>query len=205
MTPGRGGQRGYSAPRIRRAGVSRGAFARCAVPERLVETLSHLSGGTADPDLKGADGGTARPVRCAAVPDDHVAWLNEFFRPKVPGMFGCEITNVSPEGAEGRLTVTEPLIAGTGFVFAPVVIGMADFLCAAAIGPHLPDGASFTTLEVKTNFVSSAREGDVVTGEARPVHLGRTTQVWDATVTNATTGRLMALFRNTQLVLLPRQ
>jgi 1,4-dihydroxy-2-naphthoyl-CoA hydrolase len=196
MTPGRGGQRGYSAPRIRRAGVSRGAFARCAVPERLVETLSHLSGGTADPDLKGADGGTARPVRCAAVPDDHVAWLNEFFRPKVPGMFGCEITNVSPEGAEGRLTVTEPLIAGTGFVFAPVVIGMADFLCAAAIGPHLP---------VKTNFVSSAREGDVVTGEARPVHLGRTTQVWDATVTNATTGRLMALFRNTQLVLLPRQ
>ena len=146
-----------------------------------------------------------RPVRCAAVPDDRVAWLNEFFRPKVPGMFGCEITNVSPERAEGRLTVTEPLIAGTGFVFAPVVIGMADFLCAAAIGPHLPDGASFTTLEVKTNFVSSAREGDVVTGEAHPVHLGRRTQVWDATVTNATTGRLMALFRNTQLVLLPRQ
>jgi 1,4-dihydroxy-2-naphthoyl-CoA hydrolase len=134
-----------------------------------------------------------------------VAWLNEFFRPKVPGMFGCEITNVSPERAEGRFTVTEPLIAGTGFVFAPVVIGMADFLCAAAIGPHLPEGASFTTLEVKTNFVSSAREGDVVTGEAHPVHLGRTTQVWDATVTNATTGRLMALFRNTQLVLLPRQ
>jgi uncharacterized protein (TIGR00369 family) len=152
-----------------------------------------------------ASTGAARPVRCAAVPDDRVAWLNEFFRPKVPGMFGCEITSVSPERAEGRLTVTEPLIAGTGFVFAPVVIGMADFLCAAAIGPHLPDGASFTTLEVKTNFVSSAREGDVVTGEAHPVHLGRTTQVWDATVTNATTGRLMALFRNTQLVLLPRQ
>ena len=154
---------------------------------------------------KGANGGAAVPVRCAAVPDDRVASLNEFFRPKVPGMFGCEITNVSPEGAEGRLTVTEPLIAGTGFVFAPVVIGIADFLCAAAMGPHLPEGASFTTLEVKTNFVSSAREGDVVTAEAHPVHLGRTTQVWDATVTNATTGRLMALFRNTQLVLLPRQ
>jgi uncharacterized protein (TIGR00369 family) len=154
---------------------------------------------------RGADGRAAGPLWCAAVPDDRVAWLNEFFRLKVPGMFGCEITNVSPERAEGRLTVTEPLIAGTGFLFAPVVIGMADFLCAAAIGPHLPDGASFTTIEVKTNFVSSAREGDVVTGEAHPVHLGRTTQVWDATVTNATTGRLMALFRNTQLVLLPRQ
>lgn len=149
--------------------------------------------------------GPPGPLRCAAMPDDRVAWLNEFFRTKVPGMFGIEITDVSPERAEGRLTVTEPLIAGTGFLFAPVVIGMADFLCAAAIGPHLPDGASFTTLEVKTNFVSSAREGDVVTGEARPVHLGRTTQVWDATVTNSTTGRLMALFRNTQLVLLPRQ
>jgi uncharacterized protein (TIGR00369 family) len=138
--------------------------------------------------------GQPGPLRCAAMPDDRVAWLNEFFRTKVPGMFGFEITDVSPERAVGRLTVTEPLIAGTGFLFAPVVIG-----------PHLPDGASFTTLEVKTNFVSSAREGDVVTGEARPVHLGRTTQVWDATVTNATTGRLMALFRNTQLVLLPRQ
>jgi uncharacterized protein (TIGR00369 family) len=149
--------------------------------------------------------GQPGPLRCAAMPDDRVAWLNEFFCTKVPGMFGFELTDVSPERAEGRLTVTEPLIAGTGFLFAPVVIGMADFLCAAAIGPHLPDGASFTTLEVKTNFVSSAREGDVVTGEARPVHLGRTTQVWDATVTNATTGRLMALFRNTQLVLLPRQ
>lgn len=139
------------------------------------------------------------------MPNDRVASLNEFFRDKVPGMFGCEVTDVSPERAEGRLTVTEPLIAGTGFLFAPVVIGMADFLCAAAIRPHLPDGASFTTLEVKTNFVSSAREGDVVTAEAHPVHIGRTTQVWDATVTNVTTGRLMALFRNTQLVLSPRE
>jgi uncharacterized protein (TIGR00369 family) len=144
------------------------------------------------------------PLPCAAVPDDRVESLNEFFRPKLPGMLGFRITEVSPEGAEGRLTVTEPLIAGTGFLFAPVVVGIADFLCAAAVGPHLPDGASFTTVEVKTNFVSSAREGEVVTAEARPVHLGRTTQVWDATVTNATTGRLMALFRNTQLVLLPR-
>lgn len=153
----------------------------------------------------GAVGVPSRPLRCASVADDRVAQLNDFFRPKVPGMFGCEITHISHDRAEGRLTVTESLIAGTGFVFAPVVIGMADFLCAAAIGPLLPDGASFTTLEIKTNFVSSAREGDLVTGEARPVHLGRTTQVWDATVTNATTGRLMALFRNTQLVLLPRQ
>lgn len=140
-----------------------------------------------------------------AVPDDRVESFNEFFRPKVPGMFGFELTDLSPERAEGRLIVTEPLIAGTGFLFAPVVMGIADFLCAAGAGPHLPEGASFTTLEVKTNFVSSARAGDEVTAEARPVHLGRTTQVWDATVTNATSGRLMALFRNTQLVLLPRQ
>jgi 1,4-dihydroxy-2-naphthoyl-CoA hydrolase len=147
----------------------------------------------------------ARSLAYAFVPEDRVRWLNEFFRPRVPGMFGFEITDLTPDRAEGRLTVTEPLIAGTGFLFAPVVIGMADFLCAAAIGPHLPDGASFTTLEVKTNFVSSAREGDLVTAEAHPVHLGRTTHVWDATVTNATTGKLMALFRNTQFVLLPHR
>ena len=136
--------------------------------------------------------------------DDRLASLHEFFKDKVPGMFGLEVTKADETGCEGRLTVTEPLIAGTGFLFAPVIVGMADMLCAFGMGPGMPEGASFTTVELKTNFLSSAKVGEVVHGRATPAHLGRTTQVWDCVVTNETTGRTMALFRNTQLILLPR-
>jgi uncharacterized protein (TIGR00369 family) len=78
---------------------------------------------------------------------------------------------------------------------------LADVLCAGGTGQHLPDGASFTTLEMKTNFLSSARAGERVTARATPAHLGRSTHVWDVTDTNDTTGRAMALFRGTQMVL----
>jgi 1,4-dihydroxy-2-naphthoyl-CoA hydrolase len=135
--------------------------------------------------------------------DEEVQSLNEFGRDRVPGLFGIEITRVDAEGTEGRLTVTDPLIAGTGYLFAPVVVGLADILCAFGMRHHIPAGSSFTTVELKTNFLSSARSGEVVVGTAHPAHVGRTTLVWDAVVTNETTGRTMALFRNTQLVIHP--
>ncbi len=101
-----------------------------------------------------------------------------------------------------RLTVTHPLIAGTGFLWAPVVIAMADALCAFGVSHHWPEGArSFTTVDCSANFISSAREGEQVAATAAALHLGRTTQVWDATVTNETTERLMASYRCTQLIL----
>jgi 1,4-dihydroxy-2-naphthoyl-CoA hydrolase len=105
----------------------------------------------------------------------------------------------------GRLTVTHPLIAGTGYLWAPVVLTVADALCAFGVSRHWPEGAaSFTTAESKANFLGSAGEGEVVVGRATPVHLGRTTQVWDASVDNETTGRPMAVYRCTQLLLYPR-
>jgi uncharacterized protein (TIGR00369 family) len=111
----------------------------------------------------------------------------------------------SEDGGEdlvARLTVHHNLIAGTGFLWAPVVITMADALCAFGVNRHWPEGAtSFTTVDCTTNFVSSAKEGEAVVGVAAPLHTGRTTQVWDARVTNETTGRLMASYRCTQLVL----
>ena len=101
-----------------------------------------------------------------------------------------------------RLTVTHQLIAGTGFLWAPVVLAMADALCAFGVSSHWPEGAtSFTTVESKANFISSAKEGEVVVGTATPLHAGRTTQVWDATISNETSGRLMASYRCTQLIL----
>src|ERR1700730_793224 len=120
-------------------------------------------------------------------------------------LLGIEIDDHDSDVLAGRFTVTHSLIAGTGYLWAPVVITLADALCAFGATRHCPDGAaSFTTVESKANFMSSAREGELVTGEATPLHLGSTTQVWDATVTNETTGRHMAAYRCTQLILYPR-
>jgi 1,4-dihydroxy-2-naphthoyl-CoA hydrolase len=111
----------------------------------------------------------------------------------------------SPESDNGpiaRLTVTHNLIAGTGYLWAPVVITLADALCAFGVNHHWPEGAkSFTTVDCSANFISSATEGDRVIATASPLHTGRTTQVWDATVTNETTERLMASYRCTQIIL----
>jgi 1,4-dihydroxy-2-naphthoyl-CoA hydrolase len=104
----------------------------------------------------------------------------------------------------GHIDVTEPLIAGTGFLFAPAVISLADTLCAIGCGANIPDGASFTTVELKVNFLGSATEGERVDAVATPLHLGRSTHVWDVDVRNATTDRTIAAFRCTQMVLHPR-
>jgi uncharacterized protein (TIGR00369 family) len=121
-------------------------------------------------------------------------------------LLGIEIDEEDRDRLAGRFTVTHPLIAGTGYLWAPVVITLADALCAFGVGRHWPDGAeSFTTVESKANFLSSAGEGEVVVGISEPLHLGSTTQVWDATVTNETTGRPMAAYRCTQLILYPRR
>ncbi len=120
-----------------------------------------------------------------------------------PSMIGLEVLEVEQDRARGRLETTDRLIAGTGYLWAPVIVGLADALCAAGTGANLSEGATFTTVELKTNFLGSARPGDTVLGEAIPVHVGRTTQVWDVTVTNETTGRAVALQRCTQMVLYP--
>jgi len=127
--------------------------------------------------------------------------LNEFFADRLPGHLGYVIDACTAEQVTGHLTVTEALIAGTGFLFAQVVVGLADYLCAMGVPFHTARDASFTTLEVKSNFLASARAGERVEGVARPVHVGRSTQVWDAQIVNASTGKTMALFRCTQMVL----
>ncbi len=138
---------------------------------------------------------------------DPVQWAKrstEFFAPLVPGHLGCVFTYAALDEVRGHIDVTDKLIAGTGFLFAPAVIALADTCAAIGCGRHLEMNESFTTIELKSNFLSSARSGERVECRCTPAHLGRQTHVWDATVTNATTGRTMALFRCTQMILRPR-
>lgn len=128
----------------------------------------------------------------------------EFFGPLVPGQLGCVFDHVAPDLVIGHVDVSPPLIAGTGFLFAPAVIALADTCAGIGCGANLAENESFTTVELKSNFLSSARVGERVVCRCVPAHLGRQTQVWDADVVNETSGRVMALFRCTQMVLRPR-
>ena len=130
--------------------------------------------------------------------------MNDFFGPLVPGQMGCVFDHAAPDLVLGHIDVTEKLIAGTGFLFAPAVIALADTCAAIGCGANIPVGASFTTIELKSNFLASARVGERVSCRCTPAHLGRQTHVWDAVVRNETTDRTIALFRCTQMVLLPR-
>ena len=138
------------------------------------------------------------------MPDERLTRINEFAKHKHPGMVGIEVLSCEADEVTGRMDVTNEVVAGTGFLWAPVVVTLADWLCAAGMGPNLPEGAGFTTIELKANFLGTVREGGAIRGRAVPVHRGRTTQVWDVEVTDEANGKVIALFRCTQMVLLPR-
>ena len=122
----------------------------------------------------------------------------------LPGLIGMEVVAVEGTRVTSRLVVRPELMAPIGYLHAATVIALADTTCGYGAWANLPDGASgFTTIELKSNFVGTAREG-VVTCEAEMVHGGRSTQVWDARVTIEATGKAIALFRCTQLILYPR-
>lgn len=93
-------------------------------------------------------------------------------------------------------------VAPNGFLQAGVVVSAADLCCARGTFATIPENASFTTVELKINLVGTATEGTVLC-EATCEHSGRTTQVWDAKVVSEKSGRTIALFRCTQLILYP--
>jgi uncharacterized protein (TIGR00369 family) len=99
------------------------------------------------------------------------------------------------------MAVRREVLAPNGYLHAAAVIALADTSCGYGCVASLPEGAKgFTTIELKSNFLGTAREGHIAC-RATPVHLGRTTQVWDAVVTNEANGARIALFRCTQMVL----
>ncbi len=131
--------------------------------------------------------------------------MTAFFANLVPGLLGCVFDHSADNLVMGHIDVTQSLIAGTGFLFAPAVVALADTCSAIGCGNNIPDGFSFTTIELKSNFLSSARVGERAVCRCTPAHLGRTTHVWDAEVVNESSGgRTMALFRCTQMILAPR-
>ncbi len=123
---------------------------------------------------------------------------------RLPGMFGVEILSIRHGETETRLALKEVHLAPNDFLHAGTVITLADTSCGMGCLASLPEGAvGFTTIELKTNFLATAREG-ALRCAAQLVHGGGRTQVWDATVRREEDERVIALFRCTQF-LLPRE
>lgn len=122
----------------------------------------------------------------------------------LPGLLGIEFLTMEPGRLTSRLVIRPELLAPNGYLHAAAVIALADTACGYGTFTDLPNGANnFTTIELKSNFLGTARDG-VIACLATRVHGGRTTQVWDATVTDEASSKPIALFRCTQLILYPR-
>lgn len=132
------------------------------------------------------------------------AHFNEAGRERLPGLLGVVITQMGTGEARAELTIRPAVMATNGFLHAGTVVTLADTACGQGCMANLPEGATgFTTIELKSNHLGTAREGTIEC-VARAVHMGRTTHVWDATVTHRETGKTIALFRCTQMILYDR-
>jgi 1,4-dihydroxy-2-naphthoyl-CoA hydrolase len=122
----------------------------------------------------------------------------------LPGLLGLTFLKVEPQEVVAQMTARKALGAWNGYLHAGAVVTLADTCCGYGTVKSLPAGATgFTTIELKSNFFGSARDGIIVC-VAKPLHQGRTTQVWDATVTPHGAAKPIAQFRCTQLVLWPK-
>ena len=130
--------------------------------------------------------------------------LNSRGAGRLPGLVGLRVMALEQGLLVAELDIRAELLAPNTYLHAAVIIALADSACGYGCLAHLPVGAdNFTTVELKSNFLGTAREG-TLSCVAKPVHLGRTTQVWDATVSRHANGATLALFRCTQMVLWPK-
>jgi uncharacterized protein (TIGR00369 family) len=118
----------------------------------------------------------------------------------LPGRFALVVTRIEEGRLDAEVALQPWMLAPNGYLHAASVLLLADTAAGYASIAHLPQGAkNFTTIELKSNFLGTVREGTIRT-ECRAEHLGRTTHVWSATVFGAAE-RKLALFRCTQLIL----
>ena len=130
-------------------------------------------------------------------------YLNERSTGSFISWMGIEFMSVEDGTLTARMAITDHHVAPNGYLHAASVIALADSSCGNGTIAHLPEGAdSFTTIELKSNHLGTATNG-MLECTAVAQHIGRNTHVWDATVTHADTGKTIALFRCTQMILWP--
>ena len=134
----------------------------------------------------------------AALTPEH---FNRLGADRLPGHLGLVITEIAAGRVRAELEVKPFLMAPNGYLHAGSVVTLADTACGYGCVANLPEGATgFTTIELKSNHLGTARDG-MLDCLATALHMGGTTQVWDAVVTARASGKTIAMFRCTQLIL----
>lgn len=137
-------------------------------------------------------------------PDITLDVLNQRGIGRLPGHLGIVITSVGDGQVTAELPVLPHLLAPNGYLHAGSVVTLADTASGYGCIANLPEGANnFTTIELKSNHLGTARDG-IILCTAKVEHKGRNTQVWDAVVKSKETGKTIALFRCTQMILYPK-
>lgn len=146
---------------------------------------------------------TTQPTPSSEPAEKAAPDFDQLGRGFLPGHLGVHIIAVSKGEVRAELEVVAHLLAPNGFLHAGSVVTLADTACGYGCIASMPEGASsFTTIELKSNHLGTARDGKIEV-IASAVHMGRTTQVWDAIVSHK--GKTIALFRCTQMILFPKK
>ena len=136
--------------------------------------------------------------------DVSIETLNQMGHEFLPGFLGVEMIELGEGFLKSRMPVKKLHFAPNDFLHAASIVALADTTSGYATIAHLPQGASsFTTIELKSNHLGTVKEGAIAC-MAVAQHLGRSTQVWDAVVTDEARGHKIALFRCSQMILWPR-
>ena len=115
---------------------------------------------------------------------------------------GIRITSWSKDCVQGELAVGQDLANRNGVLHGGALMGFADNLGGTAASLNLPVGSTTTTIESKSNFFRPVPVGSTASARCVPLHRGRTTSVWQTTVTTED-GKLAAVITQTQLTLQP--
>ncbi len=118
----------------------------------------------------------------------------------LPALLGISAVETTRESMMLELDIRKDHMAPNGFLHAGTVVTLADTSTGFSTIANLREGQGFTTIELKSNFFSTALEGRI-RAQTTAIHIGRSTHVWDAEVTAVETGKRMALFRCTQMIL----
>ncbi len=131
-------------------------------------------------------------------------YFNENDLKHLPGLLGTEVTDVQKWRLEAKLEISEKHLALNGYLHAGTIVTLADTGAGYGCLANLPEGASgFTTIELKSNHMGTAREG-TINCVSECIHAGRTTQVWESSVFSDASEKMLARFTCTQLILYPR-
>ena len=129
-----------------------------------------------------------------------LASLQELLEPLFPGLMGVKLLKVSAERIAAEMEVRPDLCTGGGILHGGAYMALADTLGAVGTLVNLPPGKTTTTTDSSTKFMAGAKVGTTVRAESTALHRGRTTMVWQTTITNAA-GKLCAVVTQTQLVI----